>query len=558
MTVSTIEEVHEVPADPSTTMETKRAILHLAQSHQYQLHPSSLKLLLETLTPIVDSDSRSNLLKSVFSALHDGCVGGDRLITAEKMAKGIAKASQSSDLLSPNQALASARNWFQIVPLQEVPAVIADEATGMHKAEHINFGSPNRIDALRCRYLLTLQRCLRSGWYRRGLPASGTHGDGILPLLRISSLDGIESGVVVGVLGLLSAVVGAPFLEDNKSRLELDFGELNEPLPINFLGELSLIIVVGRWTGAKFIVQSVRFPPSEDRTKSNTVFGPLDTFGLAPSDQQRAAGQESQMLRSVVAILAHVHLENSKCLAMLTKFFAAFEGRREDELAEMCFVLVGDFVSHSWSLGDIGHMGDQQGKGGYQQLLDQLATCIHQNAPSVGHHATFVLIPGPNDPTSSGALPQPPLSSSFLSANFKSRLKKCTFASNPCRLRFFTHEMIIARKNYFHDFHHAARKLPASSPLFQGNISIPQHDRVVATICDAAHLAPLDSNILWRFDAALQLNRLPHLMVLCDKTEQWQCNHLGSHIVNPGSFTSSGTFLWYTPCDREFSLNRVS
>lgn len=545
----------------------KRSILELAKTHQVQLHPQSVKGLLAVLEGL-DQLEQQQTLRAIFATFHDECAE-DRNITPEKMAKCIATHSASMSTSS-----VSRMNHHQVVKLQETPTLVVDETTG----GTLRIVAPNevptsRMHVLRQRHCLALQRCFRSGLFRKNI--SGV--EGVKPLLAISSLEGISGSQEVCVLGILSrsSTSGLTTLEDTKSSVEIDFTSLVAH-PVGYISNLTLVVASGYWTGTKFSARKLAFPPPESRSQTLPSLGGLDTFGLLPSDVQRARMIEQQMLSSVCCVLSHVHLDSAHCLAMLNIFFREFESRPADVLGQMTFVLVGDFVSQPWSLGDIGHLGDSDRRKLYSALLESVASIVLQSAPSVAANSMFVFVPGPNDPTGVvGTLPQMPLPFELTSA-LRSKLKNVILAPNPCRLRFLTQEIVLCRKDFYHDMQSASWKWPHAPVVVDDEEradtdgshystcaltpqTIPvQFELICKTIADQAHLAPMETSILWRMDSTLRLIPLPQVVILCDRTEQWHCQYKGSHFLNPGSFATTGTFLWYTPCDGEFVLNQVS
>ena len=246
----------------------------------------------------------------------------------------------------------------------------------------------------------------------------------------------------------------------------------------------------------------------------------------------------------------------------LQTFFSEFVGKRDAELQELTFVLVGDFCSHLINLGEASHLTDLRtaGKNEFQSLLDGFAAMLHVHAPTVAQHAHFIFVPGPNDPAGLiGTMPQPPIPAAFTSL-LRQRVRRCTFAPNPCRLRFFTQEILVARLNASHDLQ--AKAFRSSTTTFPGRAfaeeAVP-YERIVRTIVDQAHLAgQCSTGILWKYDALLRLAPLPQMLVLCDRTEQWTCTALGMKVVNPGPFAVGKTFLWCTPCDGDFTVNSIA
>lgn len=518
-------------------VEIKKLTLQLAKSSQYQLHPACVRKLIEALQPLDDTAAVS-VLRSVFVSLQDACAGGNREISADMMTHCI-ELHLASSLVNTRQSS------FSVLALNDFPLFTIDEITGQPLIAETQ--TCDRIAAMRARYCNALHRCLRSGLYRRNSSSSGE----ARTLVSIAALEGISCNAEVSVLGLLSFAEStkAFSLEDSKNSIVLDLSCAETPQ--GFCGSGLIVVVTGRWNGCKFDVARIELPPAESRAQSLSHLGSFDAFGGALPDPIKALDQEVRMHSSVIAVLSHVHLDSSKCIDRLTKFFSEFSSRRDDELTEICFVLVGDFCSSAWSAGDISHLGDSSGRHYFQGIVEHFVSTIHQVAANVCAHSTFVFVPGPNDPCALSAVaPQSSLSAVFLQP-LKTRFKKVLFASNPARIRFFTQEIVVCRRNFFYDLHHSCNRLSTQS------LPIPQYELLTKTLCESAHLAPFSQSVVWKLDAALTLYPLPSLLLLCDKTEQWECRYRGTTVINPGNFTVSGTFLWYTPADKEFSLNRV-
>lgn len=66
--------------------------------------------------------------------------------------------------------------------------------------------------------------------------------------------------------------------------------------------------------------------------------------------------------------------------------------------------------------------------------------------PALLHHAQFLLIPGPTDPWSSHLLPRQPLPSSLVRPLI-AKVPNITFGSNPCRVRYFSQELVFFRED---------------------------------------------------------------------------------------------------------------
>jgi DNA polymerase epsilon subunit 2 len=59
-------------------------------------------------------------------------------------------------------------------------------------------------------------------------------------------------------------------------------------------------------------------------------------------------------------------------------------------------------------------------------------------------HSQFVFVPGPNDPGLGHILPQTALPSYF-TGELQAVLPSAVFATNPCRIRYYTREIVVFR-----------------------------------------------------------------------------------------------------------------
>lgn len=565
-----------------------------ARLHHYHLDPFALKRFADFFSElqVERQEDRQLLLQEIFSALKRFCAK-DRTIDQTKMNDAINL--QITKIRGVNVTVEKDAS-VHIVPLAKIPHVRVNELSEelrIYPAD-INGIHKGRVEALRNRYLLARRRSLRSEVYRRGVHLVSGSGDGSIPLLTSSGLEGIAQDCVIAVLGLLSRRGDAYLLEDLRGAIPLSFEEnsLATLRASTFVLEGFMIIVVGTWNGERFRVFRANLPPAERREITLKDAGPsVDFFGLAPTDKIMSKEAEQHSVQSVIVFLAHIHLDRPETHQQLQNFFRTMEERGEQELEDTTFVLIGSFCSISllWDSGD--NTGDtsyiqEDGRGRHLKiLLNQLGESIATNAPTAASHSNFILIPGPQDITLlGGVFPQPPIPTSFTSG-LKKRLKHFSVAPNPCRLRFFTHEMIVCRRDYLRTFQKAERHCWGSYDVSENkngnNFLSPREkveeelssgdlpkcekeslafERVTKAILDEAHLCPdqLSGGVLWKMDDALNLPVLPHLLILCDSVEQWECFYKDTHVVNPGSFSVSGTFLWYTPADRECSIGQLS
>ncbi|CAD2216880.1 DNA polymerase alpha/epsilon subunit B, putative [Angomonas deanei] len=576
-------------------------IQQLARAHQYRLHPFALKRLSDFLAEARPNEGDGqNLLRDLFTLLQKQTSAStnaqDRFVDLDRI-NGIISL-QVSKMKGVYQHESGPA--VQVVSLKEVPRTYIDpnaEEVRVQYPEGSPFFSPSstlstsdgpggQVGAWRQRYRLCRRRCLRSGIYRKEIKSNAAHlGEEFLPLLVTSSLEGIGAQQQVAVLGLLVQRGEGFLLEDLRGQVKIEFELDSDPGrsvadPSVFVGTGFLVVAKGFFENSVFRVRRVELPPVERREAVLADVGPIDLFGLGPQDLTATHTIEKAAVQSVILFLAHVHLDKPRTMQHLQFFFQRMQERSEAELADTTFVLIGNFCSTPLRPAAVSHLPDVFDEAdGLRVLFDQLAQCIVTHCPTGATHSHFILIPGPEDGTSlQGFLPQPPLPASVLK-NFRSRVRKVSLAPNPARLRFCTHEIVVCRREFLHDLqaadtafaesvkgatsgsNSAGRPLHSSLENFNPSTSTSaSFERVAKTVVDSAHLVPDArgvTKVLWPLDHTLSLPALPHTLLLCDSTEPWECFYKDSHVINPGSFAVSTSFLWYTPSDGECNLSNV-
>ncbi|CAM43387.1 putative DNA polymerase epsilon subunit b [Leishmania braziliensis MHOM/BR/75/M2904] len=549
--------------------EPKDEIRSFAQVYKYNLKPLAVDRFAAFLKKYDTGEKyRRDLLRDLFNLIREQCcenrlvdeLKADAVISLqEAKIKGCLGAEGSSSV--------------QVVSLDAVPRVFVDEVSN-----DLRVGSSstalNRLQCLNQRYALARRRCLRCGLYQKSVDQRALQ-DGSLVLLPTSALEGLDSNLQIAVLGLLVVRDDEVFLEDLRGKVKLKFSEQSRVTQHCFLGNGFMAVVSGFWVNSFLQVARVDLPPAERREVTLRDVGPsMDLFGLAPQYPMEALREERTRVQSVIIVMAHVHLDKAGTMNKLARFFERMQGLSESDLREVTFIFTGDFSSVPLHFGDASHLPDIfDNSDRMQVLLDGLGRCIAVNAPTAAQYSHFVLIPGPSDMTAlQGFQPQTPIAAHF-AKGVQSRTKKLTLAPNPCRLRFHTHEVIIARRNFLRDFQHGESLYPwdryrarehtdaapnQGAPSGVETVTATSFERVTKTVLDEAHLSPsIDEVVLWKVDDALRIPVLPHTMLLCDSTEQWECHYKGVHVVNPGSFAVGGTFLWYTPADGQCSLSKL-
>ena len=175
-----------------------------------------------------------------------------------------------------------------------------------------------------------------------------------------------------------------------------------------------------------------------------------------------------------------------------------------------------------------------------------------------------------------------------------------SFATNPCRLRFYAQEITIFREDILKKMQRHCIFAPRSD---EREMDVTEHVRaravasvcaatqpplwcspnnphaflfsprrrdslaffsplyqLVKTILDQGHLCPLPLTsrpIHWQFDHALRLYPMPDVVILADHTDQYNWRYEDCLVLNPGSFPTDFSFVVYRPSTFETEFSRV-
>jgi len=300
----------------------------------------------------------------------------------------------------------------------------------------------------------------------------------------------------------------------------------------------------------RFTVFTVGQPAAERRTTSVEVFGHVDFLGngVTLDMSVSSGGQQGRMLRKAeksledvkFLFIGEVELDGKGTLEALRKVFSEYETE-----PPLVIVLMGNFCSVA--------MGSSGGSVGYKGLcclsyserglltisiefFDQLAPLL-QDFPTLTSSSTFIFVPGDNDPWAStfsgGAsttLPRKPIPEIFTT-----RIKRVftqsrspnsvVWASNPCRIGYFTQEIVICRDDIFSRFQRNAINFKKPDCPMEDALSQPEATgdedvgvetknvrKLVKTIIDQGFLSPFPiptRPILWDYWHTLSLYPLP-------------------------------------------------
>ncbi|MCJ1366198.1 DNA-directed DNA polymerase epsilon, subunit B [Acarospora aff. strigata] len=246
---------------------------------------------------------------------------------------------------------------------------------------------------------------------------------------------------------------------------------------------------VGGMIGGRFIGLTVGGPPCERREVTLGIknvggegtagggggFGWVDFLGVGSEravgasmrrmEQQvlgRGAAAQTSKGRRLVVIIGEVNLDSSKTQEALRTVLGVY-AVESLENSPMTFVLVGNFVQYAVMAG-----GGSGGSIEYKEYFDSLASTLAE-FPSILQNATFIFVPGDNDPWASSfsAGAATPLPRRGVPDLFTSRIKRAfvtanseaekgpgkktdgeaIWTTNPCRISLFgpTQEIVVFR-----------------------------------------------------------------------------------------------------------------
>ncbi len=267
------------------------------------------------------------------------------------------------------------------------------------------------------------------------------------------------------LIGLLTKnMKGNWSLQDTTDRIELD---LNQAFPHDgyYYAPGSIVIVDGIYTGnGKFVVSSIYHPPPERREKAIEAYGYLDFLSVHKS---AAAGnlstfggridmglkkrlhllEKKYTKHKIVFLGCNIYLDNLNTFDALKKVFTKLSNN--DDEPPVAIVFMGNFTSIPF-YPSTSSSSTTSSSSQYKDVFDSLATLL-ESFPRLTGNSTFIFIPGDGDPWSSaftrgstGTWPQKPIPSIFRN-RINRIVRKCIWATNPCRLVYLSQEIVITR-----------------------------------------------------------------------------------------------------------------
>ena len=319
---------------------------------------------------------------------------------------------------------------------------------------------------------------------------------------------------------------------------------------------------------------------------SALIFPPLDEE--AEETEAAGAGEDAAEQGDRIAFFSDLTLEDPDCLKKFSKALARLDSG--GPTTPRLVILAGPFLSRPAENLACSAFASNAGDRLRSRLKD-LAGLIKSDHPALAEAATFVLVPGPGDPTPlpRTLLPQPALLSCLTKDLEEDQGLKMAFASNPLRIRrggVGGGEIVVFRddlqaKLRRHDLREVRLRVLREREREEaaaGNEAMAVDDarkedagdgdgfrKACSTVLHQSHLAPLPSfshPIVWDYDQSLWMTTQLDALVLCDGSGGVEGPRLervkATECLNAGSFSSAGSFVVYDSRNRKAEAMSVS
>ncbi|KAJ4812645.1 DNA polymerase epsilon subunit [Rhynchospora pubera] len=311
-----------------------------------------------------------------------------------------------------------------------------------------------------------------------------------------------------------------------------------------FFVENTVIVAEGELQlDCTFKVSTCGFPPLENREVSVKQLMGLDFFGggiLSAEETLRLSELEEMAVNDMFVILSDVWLDDEETMKKLA---VVLDGYESVEAVPSLFVLMGNFCSKPCNLA-FHSFSD------LRMQFKKLGEMI-QSRKRIMEQSRFLFIPGPDDIGPAKVLPRCALPK-YLTEELQKLVPNAIFSTNPCRIKFYTQEIVFFRQDLLYRMRRACLVPPSTEE------TTDPFEHLVATITHQSHLCPLPLTvepIIWNYDHCLRLYPTPHTIVLGDKSEQKAFKYSGITCFNPGSFSKDATFAAYRPCTKDVELS---
>ncbi|UYV60322.1 POLE2 [Cordylochernes scorpioides] len=421
--------------------------------------------------------------------------------------------------------------------------------------KHSLFGSAEaKAQLFQDRYRVIQQRTLRHKLFApQPLVSSERQQEGGFVLRPVEFLLGssMRQGNVLSLGMLTQMKEGKYYLEDPSGSVQLDLSKTVSLDPAaSYRGGIftdhAFVLAEGFYEDHIFHVQTLGFPPLEPSSLTRRSGGCRQHFGTAnlfggPSSTTVKTNEKMRRLEAnnpdaMIVILSDVWLDQIKVLEKLQVLFTGYAN-----MAPVCFLLLGNFLSQPH--------GSHQPKV-MKECLRKLAALIAEH-PTLLEDSHFVFVPGPRDVGMANILPRPGLPDQ-VTEEFRRKVPKSVFTTNPCRLQWGTKEVVVLRED-------VGAKLCRSALYVPAEVT---GATVARTLAANGHLLPLPlaaAPVFWPHDPALWLYPLPDLVVLGSRGASWgACPVAGCTFLYPGSFViNQFSFKVYMPASGDIEDSQI-
>ncbi|CAL1265682.1 unnamed protein product [Larinioides sclopetarius] len=520
----------------------KASIIFAFYMHGYTLRSDALKFLQEQLEILSPPEQQADIDKIL-----NHIVGQN--LTSPLIEKSVVEAAykglhsstaDDSVLFNVCDAFSLIRFTFNADLKKFMPwSSLHEKSVALHG--HAN----SKADMLIERFRTVHQRTARHKLFAAPIVLSDARQSSTYSLRAIEHLLGSsskeENVIVLGILTQLKE--GQFFLEDPTGVVRVNLKQA--VYKGGLFTENNIVLAEGFYEDKIFYVTAMGFPPSETADITLSHFPNLCVTPYASMNSHRLSTNlkhaEEANTDAMFVFLSDVWLDQLQVMQKLHILFAGYS-----LMPPTCFVFIGNFLS-------LPIIGSQSKI--FEDSFSQLGTMISE-FPTLMENSQFIFIPGPNDPGLPHILPRPAIPPSFL-GDFKKKVPKAIFTSNPCHIQYCTQDIVVFREDIISKMCRNSIYTPWEH---EEKVDIPS--LFVKTAIANAHLLPLPLNVApvyWEYDHALSLYPLPDVVVCADKHDPYTVTSSDCIFFNPGSLPRSNfSFKVYFPSAKQVEDSEIT
>ncbi|XP_055933916.1 DNA polymerase epsilon subunit 2-like [Argiope bruennichi] len=524
-------------------MKTLKAIIISAfNMHGYTLRSDALKFLQEQLESLSPSEQQADIDKILNHIVGQNLVSPliEKSIVETAFKSLHSSAIDNSVLFNVCDAFSLIRFTFNADFKKFMSwGSLHDKPATLHG--HAN----SKADMLIERYRTVHQRTARHRLFAAPAISSDMSQSCTYSLRAIEHLLGSsskeENVIVLGILTQLKE--GQFFLEDPTGVVRVNLKQA--VYKGGLFTENNIVLAEGFYEDKIFYITAIGFPPPEPADITLSHFPNLCVTPYSSMNSHRLSANlkhaEEANTDAMFVFLSDVWLDQLQVMQKLHILFAGYS-----LMPPTCFVFIGNFLS-------LPIIGSQSKT--FEDCFSQLGTMISE-FPTLMENSQFIFVPGPNDPGLPHILPRPSIPPSFL-GDFKKKVPKAIFTSNPCHIQYCTQDIVVFREDVISKMCRNSIYTPWEH---EEKVDIP--NLFVKTVIANGHLLPLPLNVApvyWEYDHALSLYPLPDVVVCADKYDPYTVTSSNSIFFNPGSLPRSNfSFKVYFPSAKQVEDSEIT